>query len=256
MASGRIILPLAEPALGPTGIPQTGATLTVYITGTGTLATLYADELLTTPITNPQTSNSAGRFYDQTTLIWADATQAYDAVLDFPTGETFTYDNLFLVGALPAISGFAPLNSPTFTGVPLAPTPATNDNSSKIATTAFVQLAATAAISNLPSTIAATGYIQLGTLYLQWVTVTFSPTGTTPTWEFAFAIPFPTACWGVTGTDTVTCSGDPVTDAVDIPIVAIGPSATPKATAILRLDSNAGTTFGGTHTIFCIAIGN
>lgn len=34
---------------------------------------------------------------------------------------------------------FAKLNSPTFTGTPAAPTPAENDNSTKIATTAYVQ---------------------------------------------------------------------------------------------------------------------
>lgn len=36
------------------------------------------------------------------------------------------------------ISGLAPLASPTFTGVPLSPTPATSDDSTKIATTAFI----------------------------------------------------------------------------------------------------------------------
>lgn len=35
-------------------------------------------------------------------------------------------------------SNFAPLASPAFTGTPTAPTPATTDNSTKIATTAFV----------------------------------------------------------------------------------------------------------------------
>jgi hypothetical protein len=37
-----------------------------------------------------------------------------------------------------AISSLAPLASPTFTGTPAAPTPAAGDNSTKIATTAFV----------------------------------------------------------------------------------------------------------------------
>src|SRR5262249_40408318 len=48
------------------------------------------------------------------------------------------YDTLYLLGAATNTSGFAPINSPTFTGVPQAPTPASNDNSAKIATTAFV----------------------------------------------------------------------------------------------------------------------
>ncbi|SAK98595.1 phage tail collar domain-containing protein [Caballeronia pedi] len=36
-------------------------------------------------------------------------------------------------------AGLAPINSPTFTGTPAAPTPALGDNTTKIATTAFVQ---------------------------------------------------------------------------------------------------------------------
>lgn len=39
----------------------------------------------------------------------------------------------------------APLNSPSFTGTPEAPTPTTGDNSTKVATTAFVQTAISAA---------------------------------------------------------------------------------------------------------------
>lgn len=38
-----------------------------------------------------------------------------------------------------ALGGKAPLDSPTFTGTPAAPTPATGDNSTKVATTAFVK---------------------------------------------------------------------------------------------------------------------
>ena len=144
MASGRLILPLSEPTLTATGVPNVGATLTVYDTGTTTLAAIYADAALGTPITNPQTSNAAGRFYQQSTEIWADVSIAYDCVLSLTTGETFTYLNVWLVGAPQSISGYAPINSPIFTGVPQAPTPAANDSSGKIATTQFV----TTAISN------------------------------------------------------------------------------------------------------------
>lgn len=139
MASGRLILPLAEPVLTATGLPNSGATLSVFISGGDTLASLFADAGLATPIANPQTSDSAGRFYDQSTLIFADATQAYDATLTETDGETFTYSDLYLLGAATNNVGFAPINSPAFTGTPTAPTPALNDNSQKLATTAFVQ---------------------------------------------------------------------------------------------------------------------
>lgn len=47
-----------------------------------------------------------------------------------------------------AISGLAPLASPTFTGTPAAPTPATGDNSTTIATTAFVKAQAYATLAS------------------------------------------------------------------------------------------------------------
>jgi hypothetical protein len=62
-------------------------------------------------------------------------------------------------------SSYAPINSPTFTGTPAAPTPAIGDNSTKIATTAFVQNAANgrlslsvAGSSNVTLTAAQAGY--------------------------------------------------------------------------------------------------
>jgi len=141
MSGGRLVLPLAEPTLTAQGAPSSGATLTIYETGTTTLAELYADSNLTVSIANPQTSNSAGRFYDQTTVIWADQSIAYDCVLTLPDGEMFSYQTIYLIGPPTSTSGFAPINSPAFTGVPTAPTPAANDASSKIATTQFVATA-------------------------------------------------------------------------------------------------------------------
>lgn len=141
MASGRLILPIAEPILLPSGAVDPGATLAFYTGGatSGTLASLYADSGMTTPIANPQTSDSAGRFYSQTTVIWADSSQAYGAVVTLTDGSSLSYPNLYTLGAATNVSGFAPINSPHFTGVPTAPTPALNDNSNDIATTAYVQ---------------------------------------------------------------------------------------------------------------------
>ena len=48
------------------------------------------------------------------------------------------------------LGGFAPIDSPTFTGTPKAPTPAVGDNSTKIATTQFVFNAMTGASINMP----------------------------------------------------------------------------------------------------------
>ncbi|MEB7741061.1 phage tail protein [Escherichia coli] len=48
---------------------------------------------------------------------------------------------------------YAPKKSPTFTGEPKAPTPAAGNNTTRIATTAFVQAALTALINGAPDTL-------------------------------------------------------------------------------------------------------
>lgn len=56
----------------------------------------------------------------------------------------------FVVGDLDSTTlGLATINSPALTGTPTAPTPATADNTTKIATTAMVQLAAQAKVDAL-----------------------------------------------------------------------------------------------------------
>ena len=136
--AGRLTLPNAEPVINSLGDLSSGATLTVYLTGTTTLASLFADQALSTAISNPQTSNSDGLFYGQSTSIFADSSVNYDVSLQLPTGENYTYTAISLVAPPSSASGFAPINNPTFTGNPQAPTPASNNNSASIATTAFV----------------------------------------------------------------------------------------------------------------------
>ena len=43
------------------------------------------------------------------------------------------------LGVVVDLSGYAPLASPEFTGTPTAPTPSTDDDSTKLATTAYVK---------------------------------------------------------------------------------------------------------------------
>lgn len=145
---GRLILPIAEPCISNTDTLVVGATLTINVAGSGTLANLFSDAALSDPITNPLTSDSAGRFFAQTTVLWADDSQAYDCDLNYNNGTSFTFPNLYTVGPQASTSGLAPINSPTFTGVPQAPTPASNDNSNKIATTNYVQAQAYAPLAS------------------------------------------------------------------------------------------------------------
>lgn len=166
MAGGRLVLPATDPVFNSSGLLNVGATLIVYDTGTTTPASIFADVALTEPIANPQTSDSAGRFYDQGTQICADITQAYDIVLTLTDGEVFTYTAVYALGAAPSITGYAPIDSPHFTGVPTAPTPAANDSSSKIATTAFVTTAIAAASVVPPGQV---GFFGMTTLPTGWL---------------------------------------------------------------------------------------
>jgi len=59
--------------------------------------------------------------------------------LDGKSGTGHGHDIADVTGLQAALNGKAPLASPSFTGAPSAPTPAGNDNSTKLATTEFVQ---------------------------------------------------------------------------------------------------------------------
>ena len=226
MAAGQLIVPYTTPCLNAIGQPAVGATLTVYLTGSSTLAALYADNGLVTPISNPLTADAAGRFVAQATVIWASDATAYKAVINFPDGSSLTFSNLKVLEVAQSLAGFAPLNSPAFTGVPTAPTPATNDNSNKLATTGFVnaqgyaplnspvftgtptaptpatndnstKLATTAfvqaAAAIVAQNIGVSGYIKFTNgLVLQWgqFTITIDSSGTA-----TFNTPFPNACF-------------------------------------------------------------
>lgn len=147
---GRIVLDGIEPVIYPAGQPIVGATLQVYITGGTTPASIFADSLGATAITNPQTSDSAGRFYAQSTTIWADESQGYDLLVTYPAGGSTSYTGVYTLGAPVNTSGFLANPNVALTGVPTAPTAAVNNASSQIATTQFVQNALNA-ISIVPS---------------------------------------------------------------------------------------------------------
>lgn len=62
-----------------------------------------------------------------------------DTTLLNRANHTGTQSVSTITGLQTTLDGKAPIDSPTFTGTPVAPTPLTNDNTTKLATTAFVQ---------------------------------------------------------------------------------------------------------------------
>lgn len=93
MAAGRIVIPGWMPALDSNGAPIPNAQIYIYLNGTTTLATVYSDETLSTPIPNPVEANSSGQFPE----IWADDSNLFSISVDAPFGPPgipFTFDSI------------------------------------------------------------------------------------------------------------------------------------------------------------------
>lgn len=93
MAAGRIIIPGWMPAVDADGTPIPNAKMFFYLNNTTTLATVYAEMALTTPLPNPVLANSAGSW----PAIWADDANLFSVSVDAPYGPPgipFTFDDL------------------------------------------------------------------------------------------------------------------------------------------------------------------
>jgi hypothetical protein len=87
MAAGRLVYVGFMPAIDPDGVPYPDARFTVYQNRTTTLAVIYADEALTTPLANPVLADSSGQFPP----VWADDGMLFSASissLSQPLAET------------------------------------------------------------------------------------------------------------------------------------------------------------------------
>jgi hypothetical protein len=101
------------------------------------------------------------------------------------TGNSSNATNANNLGNIPAAS-YAQLNSPVFAGIPTSPTPAASDNSTKIATTSFVQ---TKVASVIPEIIAATNgttYTKYynGTVLIEYMAVILQGGNSSMSWYF------------------------------------------------------------------------
>jgi len=143
-----------------------------------------------------------------------------------------TYNAWVITDGSVNFSLYAPINSPTFTGTPAAPTPSNSDSTTKLATTAYVQnnLAnyapiyspsltgtptaptpstgtsntqlATTAFVNQASSLSTNGYQKFPSgLIIQWGTFTTSSGGYT---NLTFPIAFPNALLSITANDVLS----------------------------------------------------
>lgn len=93
MASGRLFLPGWMPARDSNGDPIPNVSVSFYQNETDVLASVYADDALTVPLTNPVAANSSGRFPQ----IYASDAITYSASVEAPygpAGQPFTFDGL------------------------------------------------------------------------------------------------------------------------------------------------------------------
>jgi hypothetical protein len=91
MASGRLVFSNWMPALDADGVPIPNAQMFFYVNRTTTLATVYADEALTTPLANPVLADSSGQFVP----VWADDSMLFSAaVASITLGQFDTIDDL------------------------------------------------------------------------------------------------------------------------------------------------------------------
>jgi hypothetical protein len=93
MAAGRLFLPGWMPALDNNGDPIPNARAYFYQNKTDILASVFSDEGLSVPLSNPLLANSSGRF----PAIWASDALTYSYSIDAaygPAGIPFTGDDL------------------------------------------------------------------------------------------------------------------------------------------------------------------
>lgn len=123
--------------------------------GSGSITSISTSGIATGgPITSTGTISVAGSG-NTTTAATAAANLAAA-----PSGTVVTIDGLGNVqSSARLISALALVNSPTFTGTPAAPTPVTSDNTTKLATTAFVKAQGYITVSSVTSVFARTGAI-------------------------------------------------------------------------------------------------
>lgn len=206
--------------LSSTGVFQPGCTLQFFQTGTLTAAPVYADGALTAPLAQPITAASDGRFvpiYLNPAIIYryqlfnnvAVLQEDIDPFVAGPDLSTFvtnaaltaTLSDYVLQTQLTATltafetvdnanATFMPIAGGTFTGAVNGPTPAPGDNSTLLATTAFVQ--GLGSFSGSPTS----GSFKIGTTIFNFGFVGPSPGGggspiATPV---TFHTAYPTAC--------------------------------------------------------------
>ena len=134
--------------------------------GNATTATTATNAIYATT----QTAGTNNTTIATTAFVMANSSNTLADLGVTATATHLNYINTLSSNAQTQLNGKANLASPSLTGAPTAPTPATGDNSTKIATTAFV-LANSIQDAQFAQSVAVNGYQKLPSgLIMQWGT--------------------------------------------------------------------------------------
>lgn len=156
--AGRLVIPQYMPARDANGDAYPGAKLFVYLPNTTTLATIYADNNLSAPLSNPVIANSGGYF----PAIWAANSTVFSVSLTDSMGAPIVgYDGITVT-----------MNADTAAAIIAQ---AAADASQQYSTTAQMQANAASAAAGL-----AEDYKDQGYVYLQDTIAAAAGAGATP----------------------------------------------------------------------------
>jgi hypothetical protein len=141
----------------------TSSALTPYLTSADAASTYY-------PLTNPASYIDASALTGYATESWVTAELGSYLTISDAANLYLTQSN--------AASTYAPLASPALTGNPTAPTPATADNDTSIATTAFVKAQGYLTTAPVTSVAGRTGAVTLAVADVSGAAPLASPTFT------------------------------------------------------------------------------
>jgi len=253
---GTIVIqkgPVEDIVTGPPGSPATGDRF--LIASGGTSGIFIGKENQVVEYIDPSTPIFSGVPSEGNFVYVQDENKVYYYTTSWGlTNPDVTYsDRQTAIDA--AIALKANIESPTFTGVPAAPTAAPGTDTTQLATTAFVNAAVGGGVDGLEfdNQLTTSGYQKLpGGLILQWVQgVDEADDVTQNTQTVAFPISFPTACLHVQVTARILTASA----LIDLWYQLVG-TPTTASCDVQRQHSSGGTLSGIVTRPFVFAIGH
>lgn len=159
-----------------------------------------------------------------------------------------------------AESLLAPIYSPSLTGSPNATNASPSENSTRIATTAFVKqvLQVDYSIGEYSGYINCPGWLLAG-IQIRWGVLSIVGSGKFTNSAFTFVQPFSNNCFLTLATPSTNSTHTPTSSGNNIVAIAYGGGAAGQpgvSGGTIRIDSNGADTLSGSYNVFYLALGN